>query len=105
MCACVHKVRGSEYIVADNNGNAYWSEVILTSSTKYSINKKVLIVYVEYLIDNINACTNAHSNCLCVLPTLNMPSQFHSWVWGVIVACGDIGGPRSQALGSNSSQL
>ena len=53
----------------------------------------------------INACTNAHSNCLCVLPTLNMLSQLSSWVWGVIVAWGDIRGPRSQALGSNSPRL
>ena len=53
----------------------------------------------------INACTNTHSNCLCVLPTLNMPSQLNSWVWGVIVAWGDIGGLRSQALGSNSPRL
>ena len=48
-----YKVRDSEYIVADTNGNAYWSEVISTSSTKYNINEKTLIVYVEYLIDNI----------------------------------------------------
>ena len=39
-------------IVADTNGNAYWSEVILTSSTKYNINEKMLVVYVEHLIDN-----------------------------------------------------
>ena len=47
------KVRESEYIVADTNGNAYWSEVISTSSAKYNIKEKTLIVYVEYLIDNI----------------------------------------------------
>ena len=49
-----YKVRGSEYIVADTNGNTYWSEVISTFSTKCNIYEKVLIVYVEYLIDNIN---------------------------------------------------
>ena len=48
-----YKVRDSEYIVADTNGNAYWSEVISTSSAKCNINEKALIVYVEYLIDNI----------------------------------------------------
>ena len=35
-----YKVRGSEYIVADTNDNAYWSEVISTSSAKYNITKK-----------------------------------------------------------------
>ena len=49
-----YKVRGSKYIVADTNGNTYWSEVISTFSTKCNIYEKVLIVYVEYLIDNIN---------------------------------------------------
>ena len=48
-----YKVRDSEYIVADTNGNAYWSDVPSTSSAKYSINEDMLIVYVEYLIDNI----------------------------------------------------
>ena len=46
-------VRDSEYIVADTNGNAYWSDIPSTSSTKYSINEEMLIAYVEYLIDNI----------------------------------------------------
>ena len=48
-----YKVRDSEYIVADTNGNAYWSDIPSTSSTKYSINEEMLIAYVEYLIDNI----------------------------------------------------
>ena len=48
-----YKVRDSEYIVADTNGNAYWSDVPSTSSAKYSINEDMLIAYVEYLIDNI----------------------------------------------------
>jgi hypothetical protein len=48
-----YKVRDSEYIVADTNGNAYWSDVPSTSSAKYSINEDMLITYVEYLIDNI----------------------------------------------------
>ena len=41
------------YFVADSNGTTYWSEVVSTSSTKCNINEKTLIVYMEYLIDNI----------------------------------------------------
>ena len=53
-------------IVADTNGNAYWSEVILTSSAKYN-NEKMLIVYVEYLIDNniyVNIGNKVYRQCV-----------------------------------------
>ena len=54
-------------IVADTNGNAYWSEVILTSSAKCNINEKMLIVYVEYLIDNniyVNIGNKVYRQCV-----------------------------------------
>ena len=41
------------FIVADKNGNAYWSNVPSSSSSKQSISEEVLVAYVEYLIDNI----------------------------------------------------
>ena len=51
---CAHHwiCRDSEYIVADTNGNAYWSDVP-SSSLKQSISEQVLVNYMEYLIDNI----------------------------------------------------
>ena len=48
-----YKVRDSEYIVADTNGNAYWSDIPTSSSLKHSINEEILVAHVEYLIDNI----------------------------------------------------
>ena len=54
-------------IVADTNGNTYWSEVILTSSAKYNINEKMLVVYVEYLIDNniyVNIGNKVYRQCV-----------------------------------------
>ena len=43
-----YRVRDSEYIVADTNGNAYWSDIQSTSSGKYNISNEMLIAYVEY---------------------------------------------------------
>ena len=40
------------FIIADKNGNAYWSDVPSSSSSKQSISEEVLITFVEYLIDN-----------------------------------------------------
>ena len=54
-------------IVADTNDNTYWSEVILTSSAKYNINEKMLVVYVEYLIDNniyVNIGNKVYRQCV-----------------------------------------
>ena len=48
-----YRVRDSEYIVADTNGNAYWSDIPSTSSAKHNITDEMLIAYVEYLINNI----------------------------------------------------
>ena len=61
-----YKVRDSEYIVADTNGNAYWSDVPSTSSAKYSINEDMLIAYVEYFIDNIYVSigNRVHRQCI-----------------------------------------
>ena len=42
--------RDSEYIVADTNRNAYWSDVPSSSSLKQSISEQVLVNYMEYLI-------------------------------------------------------
>ena len=48
-----YKVRDSVFIVADANGNAYWSNVSSGSLSKQSISEEVLVAYVEYFIDNI----------------------------------------------------
>ena len=52
-----YRVRHSEYNNYCSgykiNGNAYWSNIPSTSSTKYNITDEMLIAYVEYLIDNI----------------------------------------------------
>ena len=52
-----YRVRDSEYIVADMNGDAYWSDIPCSSSTKHNINKNMLVEHVEYLIDNISQST------------------------------------------------
>ena len=44
-----YKIGGSEYIVADTNGTAYWSDIPSTSSVKHNINEEMLTTYVEYL--------------------------------------------------------
>ena len=46
-------VRDSEFIVADTNGNASWSDVPSRLSSRHSISEEVLVAYVEYLLDNI----------------------------------------------------
>ena len=48
-----YRVRDSEYIVADTNGNAYWSDITSTSSVKRNITDEMLIACVEYVINNI----------------------------------------------------
>ena len=48
-----YRVRDSEYIVVDMNGDAYWSDIPCSSSIKHNINKNMLVAHVEYLIDNI----------------------------------------------------
>ena len=39
-------------IVVDMNGDAYWSDIPCSSSTKHNINKNRLVAHVECLIDN-----------------------------------------------------
>jgi hypothetical protein len=46
-------VRDSVFLIADHAGRAYWSNIPSSSSTKHSITEEQLVVYVEYLIDNI----------------------------------------------------
>ena len=48
-----YRVRGSEYIVADMNGDASWSDIPFSSSAKHDINKNMLVEHVQHLIDNI----------------------------------------------------
>ena len=61
-----YKIRDSEYIVADTNGNAYWSDVPSSSSLKQSISEQVLVIYMEYLIDNIyvNIGSRIYRQCI-----------------------------------------
>ena len=61
-----YKIRDSEYIVADTNGNAYWSDVPSSSSLKQSISEQVLVNYMEYLIDNIyvNIGSRIYRQCI-----------------------------------------
>ena len=61
-----YKIRDSEYIVADTNGNAYWSDVPSSSSLKQIISEQVLVNYMEYLIDNIyvNIGSRIYRQCM-----------------------------------------
>ena len=43
-----YRVRDSEYIVANMNGDAYWSDIPCSSSMKHNINKNMLVEHVEY---------------------------------------------------------
>ena len=60
-----YKIRDSEYIVADTNGNAYWSDVPSSSSLKQSISEQVLVNYMD-LIDNIyvNIGSRIYRQCI-----------------------------------------
>ena len=64
-------MRDSVFIIADKNGNAYWSDVPSNSSSKWSISEEVLITFVEYLIDNIYVIQalyrNSNRNRLCAI--------------------------------------
>ena len=44
-----YKIRDNEYIVADTNGTAYWTDIPSSSSAKHSINEEMLIAYVEII--------------------------------------------------------
>ena len=50
----------------DTNGNAYWSDVPSSSSLKQSISEQVLVIYMEYLIDNIyvNIGSRIYRQCI-----------------------------------------
>ena len=48
-----YRVRDSVFLVADHAGRAYWSNVPSSSSSRHSITEERLVIYVEYLIDNI----------------------------------------------------
>ena len=48
-----YKVRDNIFLVVDNRGIAYWSDIPSRASYKCSITEHMLIELVEYLIDNI----------------------------------------------------
>ena len=48
-----YRIRDSQYIIADTNGTAYWSDIPSRTSIKHNISEDMLITFVEYLIDNI----------------------------------------------------
>ena len=61
-----YRVRDSEYIVADTDGNAYWSDIASNSLLKQNISEEMLVTYVEYLIDNIyvNIGNKTYRQCI-----------------------------------------
>ena len=63
-----YRIRDSEYIVADTDGNVYWSDIASNSSLKQNISEEMLVTYVEYLIDNIyiNRGNKTYRQCIKV---------------------------------------
>ena len=61
-----YRVRDSEYIVADTDGNAYWSDIVSNSLLKQNVSEEMLVTYVEYLIDNIyfNIGNKTYRQCI-----------------------------------------
>ena len=49
----LYKVRDNVFLVIDNKGHAYWSDIPSKASSKYSITEDKLVELVEYLINNI----------------------------------------------------
>ena len=47
-----YRVRDNMFLVVDNRGKAYWSDVPSKASSKHSITEHKLIELVEYLVDN-----------------------------------------------------
>ena len=48
-----YRVRDNIYLIVDNRGRAFWSDVPSKASYKSSVTEEMLIILVEYLIDNI----------------------------------------------------
>ena len=61
-----YRVSDSEYIVADTDGNVYWSDIVSNSLLKQNISEEMLVTYVEYLIDNIyvNIGNKTYRQCI-----------------------------------------
>ena len=48
-----YRVRDNIYLIVDTRGRAFWSDVPSKASYKSSVTEEMLIIFVEYLIDNI----------------------------------------------------